>query len=593
MLYFMRTQLQDMPKAFTPFFWRPGFSYSRGDMRADAIAGVTIAVIQIPQAMALALVAGLPAVYGLFATIPGFIASVWGSSKQMQTGPVAIMSFLTLTALIPLAEPGTPPFIVLAALLALLTGLIQLGMGLFRLGFLVRLVPHSAIAGFASAAAAIIVISQIPTILGFSVKQHEFMILNIIEIVKNIDRLTFVTLIISFCSFALLFIFKKLPRAFPGTLVLLPIAMIAAYAFDLREFGIQFVDPISASLPTLSLEWIGGRAIPALLPQAALLAIVGFVESHAIARTTAAKTGQKLDTNQELVGQGLYNIGTGFFSGYPGSGSFTRTAVAAELRAKTAVTAIVASAVTVVALLFLSPLLSSLPLATLAAIVVMSSIQLIDIKTIRETYAMSNLDGIVAFMTFALALILKPDVALFIGIVLALVLFIHRTVWGARVAEMGIDMKWNVLRNCLDGPDSKIVPHTIVLRPGMSLYYANAEHLVEQMRAFANSYAESRGALRSLVIDCSGINFIDSTGIEVLAEFVRDMHARHVSVFALYMRGSVKARLQKISGFPEITILHNIAEMRSLCDPESTADIREKPETLHPHETNDARSFIH
>src|SRR3990167_8994404 len=215
---YLRETIAGIPSLLRPTFLRPGKKYSLSDLKADSVAGLTVAMIQIPQSMALALIAGLPAVYGLYASLFGFIASLWGSSRYLSTGPVAIVSFLTLTSLVPLATPGTPEYVGLAATLALLVGLIYLLMGVFRLGFILQLVPHSVVFGFSSAAAVIIVVTQIPSLIGIAPAQHDILFQSVYNIIRILPSFSPLTLIVGACALIFLFFSRRLPDILPAPL---------------------------------------------------------------------------------------------------------------------------------------------------------------------------------------------------------------------------------------------------------------------------------------------------------------------------------------------------------------------------------------
>lgn len=561
----IQRELRSLLELFVPAPLRADASYSRDDFREDLIAGVTVAIILIPQAMALALMAGLPAIYGLYAALPGFIASLWGSSRHLSTGPVAIVSFLTLTSLIPFAEPGSPEFITFAALLALLVGLMQLAMGVFRLGFVLQLIPHSAITGFSVAAAAIIVVTQIPTLLGYSTPQHELVFQNILETIVGITHTAPIAFAFGFSALALLLILRRLPKTFPSALIVILASIAVGLLIDLKPYGVTFIAAIPAGLPDFALPALSASAFFALLPKAAIVALVGFVEAHAIAKTVAAKTGQRLDTNQELVGQGLANTVGSFFHGYPVSGSFSRTAINVDAGARTSIAPVITAIVTVLALLFFTPLFHYLPRAVLAAIVIVSALPLINFKKLRETYELSRTDGIVAYTTAAMACILKPDDAIFIGIVLALILFVRQTVWGARIVTMGIDREWNVLRSAENDERVDTFPGVLIVRVGMSIYYANAQHIVNQLERMVREYTAEHGSPRTIVADFSGVNFMDVTGIEILSDCIRRFRDQGISFNMIYVRSSVLRGLKHAPDLVPITILHNIAEMRQHC----------------------------
>jgi SulP family sulfate permease len=565
-----------IPALFIPAILRSGFTYTRSDFRADCIAGLTVTAVLVPQTMALALIAGLPAVYGLYAALPGCIAALWGSSRHLSTGPVAIVSFLVLSSLIPLAAPGTTDFIVLAAALALLVGTIQLLLGMLRMGFLMHLIPHSAIAGFSTAAALIIAITQVPQLFGFTTTQHEFVFQNIFEIVTHIGKAELVSSVLGIAALAFLFLARRFPPVFPATLVLIGVSIGLTYAFDLARYGVALVGAIPALLPALTIPTIGAAAFFSLIPKAAIIALVGFIEAYAIAHSVAQKTRQSLDTNQELVGQGLANIAAGVFQGYPTSGSFMRTAVNVRAGARTSIAAVVTSLATIGVLLFLSPILALLPTSVLAAIVIAAAISLVNFEKLRQMHAVFHIDGIVAYVTFIMAFALKPDDAIFIGIVLALVLFIRQTVWGVRVSEMVIDEELTVLRPKHEHGDGARLPGVLIIRPGMSLYYANAVYITEQLeKIVAQRMSDTATRLRFVVIDCSGINFVDVTGMEVFGDSIKRIEEKYSpTIILMYLRRTLRDTLRNTSSFPNIGIVNNIAQLRKLNENTLTEQLR-------------------
>jgi SulP family sulfate permease len=289
------------------------------------------------------------------------------------------------------------------------------------------------------------------------------------------------------------------------------------------------------------------------------------VGAHASAKTAAQKTREHLDTDQELTGQGLANIVTAFFRGFPVSGSFTRTAVNVEAGGRTAMASVVAAAITVIALLFLTPFFFYLPHAVLAAIVIISAIPLIDIAHLRSMYRVSTNDGFVAFLTFFLAFLLKPDDAIFIGIVVALMLFVRQTVWGAHVAEVGIDRELQTLRTATDEVLVDTFPGVAVVRVAIGIYYANAAHIVGDIdERVAHHVMREKAPVKKLVLDVSGVNFIDVTGIEILEEYFTSLRERGIDIYMIYLRRAVRESLEKAPDLPKFKVLHNIAEMKSV-----------------------------
>ena len=563
MVSYVRHTIAQIPSLLIPIWMRNGFHYTRTDARADIVAGITVAIIQIPQSMAFALTAGLPAVYGLYASLVGCIAGLWGSSRQLSTGPVAMVSLLTLTSLVSLAAPESVQFIRLAATLALLTGIIYLALGFSRMGQLIHLVPHSVIAGFSTAAAVLIVISQIPTLLGIPSPQYDVVLQNIVALVRAIPQLSLLTSMVGILSLGFLIITRRLPRSYPTALILLAGVILISYLFHLDAHSVAIVGFIPSVLPRFVLPHIGSNTLSILLPKAAVLALVAFVATHANTKTLARSTHEHLDSDQELVGQGLANVITAFFQGFPISGSFTRSAINHDSGARTAFSSVVSAIMTVVAILFLTPLFYYLPRTALAAIVLLSAYSLVDFKRLGAIYDVSRSDGIVALFTFTMVFVLTPENALFAGMLLALVLFIRQTVWGAQVSEVGIDMERGVLRSTLSESAVRIFPSVVIARISMSLYYANTGHIISEIDTSIETHiAREMSAVKHLVLDMSGVNFMDITGMEMFEEYLESLYHRHINVSMIYVRAPVFTLLQNTSYFPHRSIFYNVQEMR-------------------------------
>ena len=316
---------------FFPFLnWLRGYQVST--FRNDALAGITVAVVLIPQAMAYAILAGMPPVYGLYAAaLTPLIGALWGSLRQLATGPIAIMSLLVLTTLTPLAEPGSKPFIELAFLLALMVGILYLLIGLFRFGLVMFFISHSAVKGFTSAAALIIIATQIP-------------------------HLHIPTSIIGIVALLTIFGVQKYRKNLPSGLIALVFVTIPVVVFELHLSGVAIVGPIPKGLPHPVIPPFDFETINALLAPAVVIALVSFAETYSVGKVISSQTKQKIDVDQEFIGQGLANIIGSFFQSYPVSGSFSRTALNYATGAKTGISGVISSLSVVLALLFLTPL---------------------------------------------------------------------------------------------------------------------------------------------------------------------------------------------------------------------------------------------
>lgn len=547
-------------KAFPFFRWFA--DYSKKKLRKDFIAGFTVAVILIPQVMAYATLAGLPPVYGLYAALFGAaVASLWGSSPQLATGPVAIVSFLVLTTLTPLAEPGSPEFIALAIALAILVGIVQLLMGTFKLGFIMRAIPHSVILGFSSAAALIIAFLQIPNLFGFSIGRHEYVFQTLFDLFANLINAHVLTTAIGISALAIILILKRNRPAFPAGVLLLTVGTAASYLLGFEEMGVAVVGHIPSTIPAPSLPLVGLGELSILFGGALVIALVGFMEAYAIAKTVAAKTKHKVSIDQELVGQGLSNLVSGTFQGYPISGSFSRTAVNYAAGAVTGLSGVFVSLFVLITLMFLTPFLYNLPLAILAAIVIGAVLQLVSTQKFVGAYKVARTDALIAVVTFAFAFILKPDDAVLIGVVIALALFLNRMI-RARVRELGVDTEWQILKT-VAGPDRvKTYSHVIIARVEMSLFYANAEFVVQKLHALLKKREQQDGHVSMLVLDFSGVNYMDMTGEEALEEYLVELKHKKIDVYLMYVHKVARGVLTRAHAFSHIELIHNIKELR-------------------------------
>lgn len=536
-----------------PFLsWLKGYDTSK--LYKDFIAGLTVAIILIPQVMAYAILAGLPPVYGLYAAFLGTaVAALWGSSRHLSTGPAALVSFLVLTALVPLAKPETPEFISLAIILALIIGLIQLLMGLFKLGFIMNFISHSVIAGFTTAAAIIIAATQIPSLFGFAVETHEYVFLNFYEILLGVPRTNLLTMAIGLTS--VLFIVtikKKISKAFPIALIVIIVGILLSYALDFEARGVAVIGEIDANVKLPTIPEIPAGKILDLLPSALIIAIIGFLEGYAISKAISLKSKQKIDINQELVGQGLGNIASSVFKGFPIAGSFSRTAVNYAAGAVTGFSSVFVSLFVLVTILFLTPLLHYLPKAILSAVVISALFDLIEFSKFRETFTLSGTDGIVITSTFIFSFLLKPDDAIFIGIVVSLVLFLRKTIV-ADVVELVFVMEEERFKTITFGNEIRLFPNILILRVDMSIFFANANKIVDQIQDLVERKGEG---LEHIVINFSGVNYVDVSGCEILNEYFEELWEKGIKIYSMYRKKQVRDIMRR-SGMQDKLIMLN------------------------------------
>ncbi|TCT20019.1 SulP family sulfate permease [Melghiribacillus thermohalophilus] len=519
--------------------------YHKNDLRGDLSAGLIVAVMLIPQGMAYAMLAGLPPEIGLYAsTIPLIIYALFGSSRQLAVGPVAMVSLLVFTGVSQLAEPQTEEFVSYALLLALMVGVIQFALGIFRLGFLVNFLSHAVISGFTSAAALIIGLSQLKHILGFDLPKDSIFVI-LYEAIRGIGETNLTALIIGVGSIAVLLFFKKkLPR-FPAPLVVVVLGTVFTYLFKLNETaGVNIVGDIPQGIPSLSLPAFDFASIGALLPIALTISFVGFMESIAVAKAIAAKEKYKINSNQELNGLGLANIVGSFFSAYPVTGGFSRSAVNYQAGARTGLASIITAVIILVALLFLTPLLYYLPQAVLAAIIMVAVFGLIDIKEAVHIFKIRQADGWTLIITAIATLTLGIEQGILIGIAVSLILFIWRSAY-PHVAELGYVEQEDVFKNIKRFPDAKTYDHTLIYRIDASLYFANMAFLEEKLR---EAIAEKNAS--NVILDFSAVNAIDAVAIDELEEIIESYRDSGVKFYIAGMKGPVKD-LVKRAGWDE------------------------------------------
>jgi SulP family sulfate permease len=399
-------------------------AYDIPSLQSDMFAGLTVAVVLIPQSMAYAMLAGLPPVFGLYAAVCApFIAALWGSLRQLATGPIAIMSLLVLTTLTPLAEPGSREYIDLAFLLAFMVGCLYLLIGIFRLGVIMYFISHSAVKGFTSAAALIIIATQLPHFFGITFPRHEYIFPMLLDLAKSLPSLHFPTFLIGLLTFVFIYGVKKYNKNLPAGLIALIITTGLIVGFNLHEKGIAIVGKSPRGLPHLYLPVLNFDIVSGLLGPALVIALVSFAETYSVGKAISAETKQKVNVDQEFIGQGLDNLIGSFFQSYPVGGSFSRTAINYSTGAKTGISSVISSVIVVLALLFLTPLFTFIPKAALAALVMSAVLLLFHPKEVFKLWKMNRHDGVVALCVFVLALLTKPDYALLIGVMISLILF--------------------------------------------------------------------------------------------------------------------------------------------------------------------------
>ncbi|MET3683800.1 SulP family sulfate permease [Alkalibacillus flavidus] len=519
--------------------------YNGMDFKADIIAGLIVAIMLIPQGMAYAMLAGLPPVIGLYAsTIPLIIYALFGSSRQLAVGPVAMVSLLVYTGVSALAEPGSDQFVSYALLLALMVGVIQLAMGLFRLGFLVNFLSHAVISGFTSAAAIIIGLSQLSDLLGIELPSDANVVGLLAEAVMNLNAVHGYTLGLGLASILILVVFKKYVPKIPGPLVVVVVTSLAVYGFNLHNQGVAIVGNVPSGLPTLTMPAIDWNSITQLLPIALTISFVGFMESVAVAKKVASKEGYKINSNQELNGLGVANIIGSFFSAFPVTGGFSRTAVNYQAGARTGMASIFTAVLIIITLIFFTDWFYYLPQATLAAIIMVAVYSLVDVKEAVHLFKIRQIDGWTLVITFAATLLTNIETGILVGIATSLIVFIWRSAY-PHSAELGYLEDEGVYRNVDRYPNAKTFDNTIIFRVDEALYFANIAFLENKLEQLT----EDKPDTKRIILDFAPVNDMDAVAVDELDQLMQEYDDYGVEIHIANMKGPIKDLVAKAGWF--------------------------------------------
>ena len=402
---------------------------NKSTLKADAFAGLTNAVVVLPQGVAFAMIAGLPPIYGLYtAMIVPVVAALFGSSFHLISGPTTAISIVIFSAISQYAEPGTAQYIELVLVITVLAGVIQLVMGFARLGSLVNFVSHSVIIGFTSGAAILIATSQLPHALGLDLTRGLSFVEKWTFMISSLGNINIYVLVVSFGTLISAILLKIFIPKSPYLIIAMIIGSVISHLMGGEENGVELLGELSASLPTFHIPDITFKSIELLTPNAFAIALLGLIEAVAIARSIALKSGQKLDGNQEFIGQGLSNIVGGLFSSYAGSGSFTRSGLNYQSGAKTPLSAVFAALSLVLILFLVAPLTAYLPIPAISGIILLVAFNLIDFKEIKSVAHLSKSEFSVLTVTFLSTLFFHLEFAIYIGVFLSFLFYLQRTI---------------------------------------------------------------------------------------------------------------------------------------------------------------------
>lgn len=537
-----------------PFLrWWP--RVNRGSLRADGLAGLTGGLILVPQGVAFATIAGMPPEYGLYAAmLPAVVAALWGSSWHLVSGPTTAISIVVFATMSPLAEPGSAQFVALVLTLTLFVGVFQLLLGILRLGTLVNFVSHTVVLGFTSGAAVLIAASQVKNFFGLPIPRGasvaevaQGLLMHLAEVQPWIVLVALATLLV--CALSK-YLWPRLPHMIVGMVAGSALAAALNAWLGPQATGLSSIGALTIGFPPLSSPYWSWETAQRIAPIAAAVALLALTEAVSIARAMALSSGQRIDGNQEFIGQGLSNIVGAFFSGYASSGSFNRSGLNYVAGAQTPLAAVFSAGFLLLIMLFLAPLAQYLPTAAMAGVLFVVAWGLIDTTQILETWRASRSEFGVLLATFLATLTLQLEFAIYVGVGLSLILYLRRT------SQPGVeDVKPVPGRSApMFSTDTGLpdCPQLKIVRINGSLFFGAVNHLQEAFQAID----EANPAHRHVLLVASGINFIDLGGAHMLAQEAARRKALGGALYITHLKDEPMATLRQSGVYDQIGATH-------------------------------------
>ncbi|MDA3791256.1 MAG: SulP family inorganic anion transporter [Desulfobacula sp.] len=538
-------------------FWRKIFPFLRwwnfigwDTTSADLMAGLTGAVIVIPQGVAFAMIAGLPPEYGIYtAIVVPLVAAFFGSSLHLISGPTTAISIIVFSSLSPLATPGSVQFIQLALTLTFLAGLFQLSFGIARLGLLVNFVSHSVLVGFTAGAAILIATSQLKHIFGLELPGGISFFLTWVNLFREIHSANPYAATVAVGTFACAAAIKFFKPRWPGLLIGMIVGSILGFLMGAESHGIQMMEGLPANLPHFSMPDMSIQTLRVLAPKAFAIALIGLIEALSIARSIATFSRQQIDGNQEFIGQGLSNIIGSFFSSYAGSGSFTRSGINYNSGAMTPLSAVFSAIFLALILLFMAPLTVYLPIPAMGGVILLVAFNLLDFHHIKNVIRTSKDEAAVLLTSFLATLFLDLEFAIYSGVLMSLVLYLTRTAHPEILDLTHSDQESG------QGSNYSGIRHSSfkIIRIDGSLFFGAVNHIME----FLHNIDKKETDKSHILIMGHGINFIDITGAEMLANECRRRRALRGGLYLCGIKKQIRGILDR-SGYIQVIGKDNI-----------------------------------
>ena len=514
-------------------------NYDSDLFKGDLSAGITVAVMLIPQGMAYAMIAGLPPVYGLYAAIfPQMVYAFMGSSRHLAVGPVAMDSLLVATALNTIAVVDANHYISLAIFLALFMGLIQVFLGFLKFGFLVNFLSQPVISGFTSAAAVVIGMTQLKHVIGIDLPSHHLIQKIFHSLWQSNEEIHLFTLLITLGSIALIFAIKYLSHRIPAALIVVVASTLLTAQLSWNEKGLNIVGPIPEGLPSIQLQSISLEEVYQLLPMALTLALIAFLEAISVAKAIEIKEKKEtINPNQELIALGTANILGSLFQSYPTTGGFSRTAVNHQSGAKTGIASLISATLVALTLMFFTDWFYHLPKAVLGAIILTAVINLIDLKYPYKLWKTHREEFFVLLFTFAVTLVMGIKEGVLLGTLVALSLMIYRSSQ-PHIAVLGRIKGTSRFRNVLRfSEEIETFPGVLIIRFDGQLFFGNHTYFKKQI---AKRLEEEKNKIQFLVIDAGPIHYIDASAYNTLENWVQDLQQKNIKVLWVKAIGPIR-----------------------------------------------------
>ena len=509
--------------------------YKKADFSKDLIAGLTVGIVLIPQGMAYAMIAGLPPVYGLYAAlVPLLVYVVLGTSRQLAVGPVAMDSLLVAAGLGTLAIAGPQNYIAMAIVLAFTVGAIQLLLGLLRMGFLVNFLSSPVISGFTSAAALIIIFSQLKHLLGVAIEKSNKFHQLIANAFAKISETNFYDFTIGIVGILIIVLLKKWNKKIPGVLIAVILGIVGVYFLNLEAYGVTLVGSVPSGLPQFQLPEITLKNLSEIWPIALTLALVGYLEAISIGKALEEKNNKvTIDANQELVALGSANIMGSFFQSFPVTASFSRSAINGEAMAKTQLSSLLSVVVVVATLLFLTPVFYYLPKAILASIIMVSVFGLIDMAYPLRLWKHRKDEFFVLNITFLATLFIGIKEGILIGVLCSLLLMVYRTSM-PHFAVIGNIKNSDYYKNINRFGDEVVTrDDLLIVRFDAQLYFGNSNYFKTTLY---KNIADKGATLKGVILNAEAINYIDSTAAKMLIKVIEEIHQKNIQ---FYIAGAI------------------------------------------------------